>query len=56
MRMPKCLGMPERAGVEVIDKHPFRGQKADDLNAGNTQAHQATPRLPANVFHRDTMQ
>src|ERR1700724_806645 len=32
MRMPKCPGIPERAGVEVIDEHQFAARIADDLS------------------------
>jgi len=33
MRMPKCPGIPERVGVEVIDEHQFAARIADDLNS-----------------------
>src|SRR6202023_18113 len=32
MRMPKCPGIPERVGVEVIDEHQFAARIADDLS------------------------
>src|ERR1700731_3870667 len=32
MRMPKCPGIPERIGVEVIDEHQFAARIADDLS------------------------
>src|SRR5438128_4710487 len=32
MRMPKCPGIPERVGVEVIDEHQFATRIADDLS------------------------
>src|SRR5947209_5608707 len=31
MRMPKCSGIPERAGVEVIGEHQFAARTSDDL-------------------------
>jgi hypothetical protein len=31
--MPKCPGIPERVGVEVIDEHQFAAGIADDLTA-----------------------
>jgi len=37
MRMPKCPGIPERAGVEVIDEHQFAARTADDLNSNRTR-------------------
>ena len=33
MRMPKCSGIPEWAGVEVIAEHQFAARAADDLTA-----------------------
>src|ERR1700731_2037760 len=33
MRMPKCPGIPERAGVEVIAEHQFAARAADHLTA-----------------------
>src|ERR1700730_16704235 len=32
MRIPKCPGIPERVGVEVIDEHQFAARIADDLS------------------------
>ena len=33
MRMPKCPGIPERVGLEVIDEHQFAARIADHLNS-----------------------
>jgi hypothetical protein len=33
MRMPKCPGIPEGTGLEVIAEHQFAARTADDVTA-----------------------
>jgi hypothetical protein len=40
MRMPKCSGIPERAGVEVIAEHQFAARTADDHTGNVPMPHQ----------------